>query len=83
MTTITMSEWMAAFEAAQAKRPGDDGMTTQELADASDPPVSYGIMRKRVRMLSKAGKLIVGKSMREAMDGRRMQLPVYRLKPEA
>lgn len=56
---------------------GDPGATVEELR------VAWGIdertVRKRIKPLLAAGKMVVGMAPRRKMDGRVQKVPVYRV----
>jgi hypothetical protein len=75
--TITTSEWMAALEAAlTAQRPGDPGVSVDELAAA----LGHGPEWIRAKLRTMKDQLIVGRKGCTAIDGRQTWTPCYRLK---
>lgn len=76
--SITYAEWTAALQAALASQPGDEGLDKHQIAEALK--LSDRRAGDFLRALHAAGKLVAGKAYRPAIDGRRLAVPVYRLK---
>jgi predicted transcriptional regulator len=77
MVKITQDEWLLALRKASSKR-NDAGMTSSEIADAMG--VSMKTAYIRLKILSKAGKLVVGFSVKPTIIGGTLEVPVYRIK---
>lgn len=81
-TTITRDEWLTEFERLMhATRPGDPGLSTEEIADALG--VGMHRVNRLMRDAFKQGRVVVGRKPGMALDGRRCMVPCYQLKPAA
>lgn len=75
MTTLTIDELLAEIQAAYK---GDEGLTGPEWADQLR--VSELTMRRKIKVLLKAGRMARGEAMRTSeMDGKTRRVPVYRI----
>ena len=74
---IREDEWLAALEAMQ-QRPDDPGLTCVELSELWGCSTRTALAR--LRQLHRTGRLTGGRKMVEGIDGRRSQVPCYRLK---
>jgi len=75
MSTMTIDDILAEIKASKV---GDDGMTVVEWAQVLGG--SEATVRRKVRALVVAGKMIPGKAPRvSAMDGFTRPVPVYRV----
>ena len=70
---ITTSEWLAELARLTAK--SDDGLTSEELAEAWG--LSDRTTMKRLRLAHTKGWVKVGRRTIERMDGKPMPVPVY------
>ena len=81
-TSITRDEWLSEFERLMhTTRPGDPGLSTEEIADALG--VGMHRVNRMMREAFKAGRLQVGKKPGLALDGRKCMVPCYQLTPMA
>jgi len=74
--TISWDEWLTELEKAQSH--SDDGNTTEEIAEALK--CSKTRVAKILKVAHRSGSLIVGKRFINAIDGRIVQVPVYKVK---
>ena len=77
-TTITRDEWLAEFERAMESRLDGEGMTIREISEL------LGIGEERSRMMLRRiqPRIVASRKLWTGIDGRRTQVPCYRLKPE-
>lgn len=76
---ITVNEWLDEL-VALGKR-NDEGSTAKELADSAG--CSVKIMLVRLGQAKSLGRLEVGFRTTSRLDGRSLQVPVYRVLPPA
>lgn len=67
--------------AAVADPPSDDGMTVKELAESAG--LSLSTTKDRIQALIRGGRLTVGHRIIRDVMGRRISVPVYRIKDGA
>ena len=66
------------FARAMSNAPDDAGETAIEIAERLG--ISIDLVRRRLRRAQRAGRLIVGRALRERIDGQPCPVPVYRLR---
>jgi hypothetical protein len=74
---ITREEWLAELELVSARK-SDAGLTAEQLQDLWD--CCPNTARRRLRLLGRQGRLVVGRTYRRDLTGRVLPVPVYRIK---
>ena len=72
---VDVGEWLAEMVALGNRN--DAGQSMAEMARALG--LSSDLTRKRLRQANEMGRLVVGRRTVISLDGRRAQVPVYRV----